>query len=304
MQSEFLITRYRVHKSIETSSIIICLARSAHLEIIRQRERNLNYDVSLKSFWKNINSIILPSHKITSIVQTTGIPKETVRRKIKKLINTEHVKNNKYREYFWNLTSKRKENFINMVNNDIKALSKYLLGITNLLNLKLTQEIIEAELKSDFSFYFYHFYNCQLVWLKMWQKNLKDIDLIFIAIQALIPTLNYIDKNNIEKKLMLDDLHKVIGKVSPKIKSPNNTISASSIAEVSGIPRATCIRKLEKLVKLGLLVREVKSKRYYVNQFANDRTKTILKKENVNNTVAIFSEYLALVVNALVRYKK
>ena len=99
-------------------------------------------------------------------------------------------------------------------------------------------------------------------------------------------------------------MHKIIGKTSTKIKSPHNAVSASSVSEVSGIPRATCIRKLEKLVKLGLLVREVKSKRYYVNQLANDRTKNILKKENVNNTVAIFSEYLALVVNALVRYKK
>ena len=87
MQCSFLSTRYKVHKSIETSAIIISLIKSAHLAIIRQRERNMNHDISLDNFWNNFNNINRPTQKIVYISNMTGIPKETTRRKIKILIN-------------------------------------------------------------------------------------------------------------------------------------------------------------------------------------------------------------------------
>ena len=38
MQSMFLSKRYKVHQSLETSSIIISLIKNTHLAILRQRE--------------------------------------------------------------------------------------------------------------------------------------------------------------------------------------------------------------------------------------------------------------------------
>ena len=55
------------------------------------------------------------------------------------------------------------------------------------------------------------------------------------------------------------------------------------------------------IVKLGLLIREIKTKRYFVSQHTSDRTKHILKKENVISTVEIFSEFLSIVITALIR---
>ena len=98
--------------------------------------------------------------------------------------------------------------------------------------------------------------------------------------QALIPTLKYKDK------------------------IPDSSISASSISEISGIPRPTCIRKLKKLVKLGLLVREVKTKRYYVNQLTSDRPKHITKKENIVFTIQAFSNFLSILISTLIRNEK
>ena len=85
-QSSFLCGIYKKYKSIETANIILCFSRSVHLEIIRQREKDLNYNVSLNNFLKNYNTINRPNVKITSVVKITGIPKETVRRKIKNLM--------------------------------------------------------------------------------------------------------------------------------------------------------------------------------------------------------------------------
>ena len=108
MQSSFLSTRYKLYKSLETSNIIICFVRSSHLAIIRQRETNLDYDVSLNNFFDNLNNIRNYegcSHKIVSIVKITGIPKETVRRKLKKLIQREFVRTTKNKQYYWIITS-------------------------------------------------------------------------------------------------------------------------------------------------------------------------------------------------------
>ena len=39
-------------------------------------------------------------------------------------------------------------------------------------------------------------------------------------------------------------------------------ISVSSISDITGIPRATCIRKLDTFVKMKILQKDEKSKRY------------------------------------------
>ena len=135
----------------------------------------------------------------------------------------------------------------------------------------------------------------------MWQLKIKDVDLIFIAIQVLIPTLKYAEKNISIKNLDIDNLHTIIGRTNSEYKQASSAISASSISEISGIPRATCIRKLDKLVKLGLLIREVKTKRYFVNQQTTDRTKHIVRKENVHFTIQCFSDFLSIVITALSR---
>ena len=76
------------------------------------------------------------------------------------------------------------------------------------------------------------------------------------------------------------------------------------LSTITGIPRATCITKLEKLVSLGFLLREAKSKRYYVNQNSDDRTKNIIKSENVIFTIDTFSQFLAIIINSLIHNKK
>ena len=92
-----------MHRSIETASIVLSLIRSMHLEIIRQREINLDHNLSLDNFWFNFNHVDKPKHKIVSIVNLTGIPKETVRRKIKKLVQNNYVVLHRGKNFYWNL---------------------------------------------------------------------------------------------------------------------------------------------------------------------------------------------------------
>ena len=300
-QSSFLCGVYRRYRSIETANIVLCFSRNVHLSIIRQREKDLNFNVSRENFWKNFSGIDRPTEKITEVVKMTGIPKETVRRKIKNLMNSGFLlKDKKNNGYSWNLPLKEKEALFKIIDDQTKNLSIFISKIMHSLNIKFDNKIIENEIRSQFSFYWYHYLSCQLDWLKWWQLKLKDNDLLLIVLQATLPTLKYIDKNMPE--INLDNVFKMIGQVN-KNECKNCSISATSVAEVTGIPRATSIRKLEKLVSYGFLTREEKTKRYSVNQSIDARTKNILSKENVGFTIKTFSEYIAIILNSLMHRK-
>ena len=162
MQSAFLSGIYKRYKSIETANIILCLAKKMHLEIIRQREKNMNHDISLENFWNNFNNISRPTEKIVSIANMTGIPRETTRRKIISLINQNFVVLNKSnKEYYWNLLSKHQDDYYNIVKNEIEILAKFASTCAAGLELSVDKNTIVKEIKSQFSFYWYHFLNHQ-----------------------------------------------------------------------------------------------------------------------------------------------
>ena len=303
MQSSFLSGLYKRYKNIETANIILCFLRNINLEILRQREKNLDFNISLENFWSNINNINKPSQKIISIVNATGIPKETTRRKLKNLINKDFVKIDKNtKEYYWNLSLKNKDAYYKFINLEIKILSKFVLIFSTLFKIKLNQNEIENEIKSQFSFYWYHFLSCQLKWLKMWQNKIKDIDLLLITLQTIIPTMQHTDT---KRKLKdFESTNEIIKKISEKHKHHEIAVSATSISDITGITRPTCIRKLGKLVNNGLLLREKKTKRYFINPSTINRAQNILTKENVNFTISVFSEYLSIVINALQRNRR
>jgi len=302
LQSSFLCGVYKKYGSIETANIVQCFIKNIHLEIIRQREKDLNFNVSLENFWKNFSSINAPFEKITSIVKNTGIPKETVRRKIKKLTKIGLLENNtKNKSYIWNPKQLEKDMFNNIIQTESKSLSKFIVKIITDLDIKTNGKdcccLVEEEIHSQFSFYWYHYLSCQLAWLKWWQIKLKDNELLLIALQATIPTLQFIEKE--KKKINVRDVFKTIGKVN-KIESNSFSINASSVAEITGIARATSIRKLNKLVSLGFLTRDESTKRYMVNQSTDARTKNIMSSDSVDFTIRNFSEYIAIIVNSLI----
>jgi len=312
MQSSFLSDLYDRYGSIETANIVLCFAKNTHLEVIRQREQKLNHDISFNNFWNNLCSINKPAHKIVNIVNMTGLPKETARRKIKLLMNKDFIiYDKKIKEYSWNLLDKDKNNYFTIVEKEIKQLAKFISVNVNFLNIDLKHEHgnscscnIEKEIKSQFSFYWFHFLSCQLKWLHMWQSKIKDMDLILIALQAVLRALNFAEKNQTTKDVGLENLYLLVGQTNSAYRKSSAGVSASSISQVTGIPRPTCIRKLNILVNFGTLIRDERTKQYYLNHLTENRTRNILTKENVLTTVNIFSEYLSIVLNAMIQNSK
>ena len=53
MQSAFLSGIYKRYGDLEGGQIVIYFARNLHLKVMRKREEDLDFDLSLEKFWFN-----------------------------------------------------------------------------------------------------------------------------------------------------------------------------------------------------------------------------------------------------------
>ena len=59
-------------------------------------------------------------------------------------------------------------------------------------------------------------------------------------------------------------MNQILLKTGPQENSQSISISATSISDITGIPRATCIRKLNQMVKQKIISQDKNTKRYYI----------------------------------------
>ena len=62
------------------------------------------------------------------------------------------------------------------------------------LNLPISK--IQKEIKYNYSFYWYHYLNVQLEYIKFWHEKLKDLEMLLIGLQVIIQTLNYLKRKS------------------------------------------------------------------------------------------------------------
>ncbi len=282
IQSDFLTGIYqRYNKDLDTANIVLLFARDMHLETLRGRELDLDFDISFDNFWNNHKKVKLKKFKIINISKDTGLPKETARRKINGLIANKTLNKHNQR-VSWNPTESYKTSYNKIVLHEMEQVAKLIQPICQSVSCNLTRELIIKELKINFSFYWYHYLSCQLKYLKMWQSKLNDLELLLINLQLTIQSYRHnLTDNNREK---------------------DSTISATSISEITGIPRATCIRKLEKLYKLKLIKRDQKSKRFYTDLKNLNVNSLFNTKEISDKTIGIFTNFFLTAVTTLCRF--
>ena len=123
MESSFLSGVYKRYGDLEGGNIVIFFARDCHLEILRKREKDLSFNLSLENFWKNHKNIFQSKKKIILVSQETGLPKETTRRKKISLIKKKHLKKGEKNKLFWEPDSDLKESYVKIIDEEISALS-------------------------------------------------------------------------------------------------------------------------------------------------------------------------------------
>ena len=285
MQSTFLSGIYKRYGDLEGGQIVIYFARNLHLNVMRKREDDLSFDLSLDKFWFNHQNTFQDKQKIISISRYTGLPKETTRRKIIHLTKLKHLKKTIKNNLYWEPSSYEKETYIKIIREQIQSVSKFLYEQSKLLDMNVPFARFSKEIENNYCFYWYHYLNTQLDFMKYWQKKTKDLEILLIGLQSLIQSFNCLKTKS----------------TSNKMTHSNSDISATSVSEVTGIPRATCIRKLEWLTKERLVKKDPQSKRYNIvnESLRNDLMDHPLT--NVKGTAGRFAEFSSIVYRAVLR---
>ena len=282
IQSEFLSGIYnRYDKDLDAANIVLFFAKNLHQDTLRLRDNDLNVDISFSNFWNNHRKIRQKNFKIISIAKETGLPKETTRRKINNLIKNKMLEKQK-NSLTWTPVEKHKETYNKIVGDELKQISKLIQVICVHLNISFSRDKITDELKKYYSFYWYHYLNTQLKYLKMWQNRLNDLELLLISMQCLI-------QSNLNSDKGIND------------NTKSGSVSATSISDVTGIPRATCIRKLEKLFKMKIIKKDHDTKRYYFDNKKIYNSNILKPDEIAENTIEIFSDFFLIILKALLR---
>ena len=297
MQSTFLSGIYKRYGNLEGANIVIFFAKNLHLEILRKREEDLDYSLALDMFWINHKNIIQPQHKVIQVSKNTGLPKETARRKIIELVKKKHIKKFEKNQLRWEPIDFYKESYLKIIDEEINYLSKFIFEETKILNIDYPYGKIQKEIKNNFSFYWYHYLDVQLRYMKSWQDELGDLELLVIILQCIIQTVNYMAKKKSGTEGGVQ-----YAKIIKNMEYKDANISATSVSEVTGIPRATCIRKLESLVKSQTLKKDLSSKRYHLYLDKNNEEENLVYGKNgIEKTIEIFSNFSSIALRALLR---
>ena len=236
--SSWLINAYKVYNGIDKFIILIYLINK-DLISKRKNEEMVDYD----TFYKDKSLEILKIN-ISDIAKDLLIPKENVRRKISELEEKGIIKR-KGKKIFVEISgfSQAKPN---ITLNDLSVLvSKFseILKDKNITDKSFETEEISKSIKESFSFCWYQFYKFIFIFANSWKTGTKTQDLETICV-GLIVLINTVQNRNFKNKSL--DRKKYL----KEIQKPDHIgINAFSIAEITGIPRATVVRKLEFLIK-------------------------------------------------------
>jgi response regulator of citrate/malate metabolism len=288
-QSSFLSGLYNRYQGLENGNLVLYFAKLLHQDILRHKDYDLNFDLSFNKFWENHHSIIPKKKSIIQIANDTYIPKETARRKIAQLTKKK-ILSRQNKNLGWLPNEQYKKSYNLFIQKEIENVSSLVAFVCKKIDLPFSREKISEEYKQKFSFYWFHYLNAQIEYLKSWRLQIKDLDLLLISLQVASMFASQNRKNNIS--------HETLYRNPSVIKnSKDSSINATSISEVTGIPRGTCIRKLETLVKLKMISQDKISKRYYLSP--QSLSNNLISKQLTEKVIKIFSKFYFICLRAL-----
>tara|TARA_Y100001935_G_scaffold244331_1_gene236669 strand:- start:385 stop:1362 length:978 start_codon:yes stop_codon:yes gene_type:complete len=207
---------------------------------------------------------------ITELCNKLDLPKETVRRKVLELEDEGVISRSKKK-----IIIDRKAYHFVKPENQIRFSSKYIHLVSNVLNKekiydkKLDIKMIENMIKKKFSLCWRWFYRMQIPLIIGYHKFMKDITTFHIwgtvTMNQILNVSNKLDTSN--KNASLD--YFTTNNILIDNLGNNTGISAMSISDMTGIPRATIIRKCKYLLKNELL--KVNEKKQYILSSMNFR---------------------------------
>ena len=236
-QMEWQNTIYESFKDHDKYLILIFLINKA-LDFYSRNFIKLSYE----EFYSK-NTIEVEKFNISEISNALNIPKESARRKVYELENGGVINRTNNR-----IIIDRSKFSYSKPEKSIKRMSRFLAVLSemcvreNIFLKNIPSEKIEIIIKKNFSYIWKIYFELQIPMMISYKKIFKDLESfhIFVActvnqhLHARKISLDYMNRESFIKSLY----------TTPKMQGMN----AMSISDITGIPRATVIRKLKKLV--------------------------------------------------------
>ena len=267
--SEWANSSYNKFQDIEKYLIILYLINKdfdyyIKNELVESYDTFLLYDKSLE----------LDRINIIEISKNLNIPKESARRKILRL------------EEFGVLKKIGKKIYIDrsafklvQPKNTLQNLSALLSKIAelceknNLINQSKQFDEISNEIKNNFTYCWYYFFEFIFIFTNRWKKQVGDLEIFSVGMVIMWHSL--VTKSYQANGWNFSKWKKI------KIKVPETGVNTMSISEITNIPRPTVVRKLNYLLK-NKYISVNKKKLFNVNMQDKTLTDTIkLQEKNV-----------------------
>jgi len=278
--TNWLIDAYKVYNGIDKFIILIYLINK-DLIFFRKNGLIIDYD----TFYKD-KSLEIPKINISDISRDLLIPKESVRRKIEELQKKGVIKKTGKKIFITTKAARTLRNFSILVSkfSEILVAEKISSKVFNVNE-------VSQSIKENFSFCWYHFYKFLFIFTNRWKTDTKTPDLETICV-GLIVTINTIQNQVFKYKKL--DRKKYLKEIK---KADHIGINAYSISEITGIPRATVVRKLKFLLdKKFLQINDKKLYSYGISTKSNqNKVISKLQDRNMNS----LSQFLYRIFNQI-----
>jgi len=283
IQMRWMNNLYRTFHDYEKFMIIMYLMVKT-FDYYSKNFVKLNYD----DFFSQ-NEIEVETLNVMEISNALTIPKETTRRKINELEKLGAIKKSNKKIIIdrnaW--PSIKPEETLKNMSYFLSTLSKMLSQEGYMLEPIDSNQIVRAA-KDNFSFVWKLYYEMQIPMLLMFKKIHGDLETahvhgICLSNQAL--NAQKIDTSVMSKAIYLE-------KYFFGDKQEFTGINAMSISDITGMPRGTVIRKLNRLVKEKFLT--IDSKKHYSTNKGIHKKKLLRVQ---NNTFINLSKFAARIYN-------
>ena len=252
LQQAWCNNAYNTFKDYDTYLILVYLVNQ-----VFQKYSDRFQFLSYNEFYEK-NELIIDKINLIEISKELSIPKETIRRKVNFLQDQNIIFRKGKTIFFSNHISKlqRPANSKKMMSNFLEK-TGHILAKETWFGRSFSKEEIEAFIDKYFTICWQHWFRLQIPFLVRHRTFFGDLETW--NVWGAIGISQFTDySKNVKNKIIEDprtyaDLYLHLLRHEPK-----NGINASSISEISNIPRATVIRKLKYLLKQKLVTKNKK----------------------------------------------
>jgi len=261
-QQEWVSNIYKQFKDHDTYIILIYLISKTW-----QENSELFKFYSMEEYYSQ-KEIKLSNINLIELSKNLDIPKETIRRKLVELEKKNIIKREGQKIILNELALN-----LQKPETSIKTLAIFFEKLSILLSAQdwfgsaISRDDTELYFKKYYTVFWNHYFKMQIPFLIRWKKIFGDLETWVIWANIGINqsiNLEKISKNpNNEINLSLNIKEKIyLNKIQET--EPKQGVNTSSIADISGIPRATVIRKLKNLLNEKIIKRNKKLE-YFLN---------------------------------------